>query len=47
MNESSPKRICAIDASTNSLAYATFHGKYLKGSLDLLPTWESFGVGAR
>jgi hypothetical protein len=30
MNESSPKRICAIDASTNSLAYATFHGKYLK-----------------
>lgn len=25
-----PERICAIDASTNSLAYATFHGGYLK-----------------
>jgi hypothetical protein len=25
-----PERICAIDASTNSLAYATFHGEYLK-----------------
>jgi hypothetical protein len=28
--ESQPERICAIDASTNSLAYATFHGGYLK-----------------
>jgi hypothetical protein len=27
---SSPERICAIDASTNSLAYATFHGDQLK-----------------
>jgi hypothetical protein len=26
----SPERICAIDASTNSLAYATFHGDQLK-----------------
>lgn len=26
----SPERICAIDASTNSLAYATFHGGHLK-----------------
>lgn len=25
-----PERICAIDASTNSLAYATFHGVNLK-----------------
>jgi len=25
-----PERICAIDASTNSLAYATFHNGYLK-----------------
>jgi hypothetical protein len=25
-----PERICAIDASTNSLAYATFHGGQLK-----------------
>ena len=25
-----PERICAIDASTNSLAYATFHGDNLK-----------------
>ena len=25
-----PERICAIDASTNSLAYATFHGGTLK-----------------
>lgn len=25
-----PERICAIDASTNSLAYATFHGGHLK-----------------
>lgn len=25
-----PERICAIDASTNSLAFATFHGGYLK-----------------
>lgn len=25
-----PNTICAIDASTNSLAYATFHGKHLK-----------------
>jgi hypothetical protein len=25
-----PERICAIDASTNSLAYATFHGGSLK-----------------
>lgn len=24
-----PERVCAIDASTNSLAYATFHGGYL------------------
>jgi len=28
--ELQPERICAIDASTNSLAYATFHGGYLK-----------------
>jgi len=28
--ELKPERICAIDASTNSLAYATFHGGYLK-----------------
>jgi len=28
--ELQPERICAIDASTNSLAYATFHGEYLK-----------------
>lgn len=28
--ELKPDRICAIDASTNSLAYATFHGGYLK-----------------
>jgi hypothetical protein len=27
--EMQPERICAIDASTNSLAYATFHGGYL------------------
>lgn len=27
---SSPERICSIDASTNSLAYATFHGGNLK-----------------
>lgn len=27
---SSPERICAIDASTNSLAYATFHSGQLK-----------------
>ena len=26
----SPERICAIDASTNSLAYAVFHGGHLK-----------------
>jgi hypothetical protein len=25
-----PERICSIDASTNSLAYATFHSGYLK-----------------
>ena len=25
-----PERICAIDASTNSLAYAVFHGGHLK-----------------
>lgn len=25
-----PERICSIDASTNSLAYATFHGSSLK-----------------
>jgi hypothetical protein len=25
-----PERVCAIDASTNSLAYATFHGGYLR-----------------
>lgn len=25
-----PERICAIDASTNSLAFATFHGGHLK-----------------
>jgi hypothetical protein len=25
-----PERICAIDASTNSLAYATYHGEHLK-----------------
>jgi hypothetical protein len=28
--ELKPERICAIDASTNSLAYATFQGEYLK-----------------
>jgi hypothetical protein len=28
--ELQPERICAIDASTNSLAYATFHGGSLK-----------------
>ena len=28
--ELKPERICAIDASTNSLAFATFHGGYLK-----------------
>jgi hypothetical protein len=28
--ELKPERICAIDASTNSLAYATFHGEQLK-----------------
>jgi len=28
--ELQPERICAIDASTNSLAYATFHGGQLK-----------------
>ena len=28
--EVQPERVCAIDASTNSLAYATFHGGYLK-----------------
>lgn len=28
--EIKPERICAIDASTNSLAYATFHGNFLK-----------------
>jgi hypothetical protein len=28
--ETQPKRICAIDASTNSLAYATFHSGFLK-----------------
>jgi hypothetical protein len=28
--ELTPERICAIDASTNSLAYATFHGGSLK-----------------
>ena len=28
--ELKPDRICAIDASTNSLAYATFHGGNLK-----------------
>lgn len=28
--EIAPERICAIDASTNSLAYATFHGGVLK-----------------
>jgi len=28
--EMQPERICAIDASTNSLAYATFHGGHLK-----------------
>ena len=27
---SRPERICAIDASTNSLAYSTFHNGYLK-----------------
>jgi hypothetical protein len=31
MNKSNqPEKVCAIDASTNSLAYATFHGKHLK-----------------
>lgn len=29
-NSVTPERVCAIDASTNSLAYATFHGGYLK-----------------
>jgi Holliday junction resolvasome RuvABC endonuclease subunit len=28
--EVQPERICAIDASTNSLAFAVFHGKKLK-----------------
>lgn len=28
--ELKPERICAIDASTNSLAYATFHNDHLK-----------------
>ncbi len=28
--EVKPERICAIDASTNSLAYATFHNDKLK-----------------
>jgi hypothetical protein len=28
--ELKPERICAIDASTNSLAYATFHDGQLK-----------------
>ncbi len=28
--QTTPERICAIDASTNSLAYATFHAGYLK-----------------
>lgn len=28
--ELTPERVCAIDASTNSLAYATFHGGILK-----------------
>ena len=28
--EVQPERICAIDASTNSLAYAVYSGKYLK-----------------
>jgi hypothetical protein len=28
--ELQPERICSIDASTNSLAYATFHGGHLK-----------------
>jgi Holliday junction resolvasome RuvABC endonuclease subunit len=28
--ELAPERICAIDASTNSLAYATFHGGQIK-----------------
>ena len=28
--ELQPERICAIDASTNSLAYATFHGGHIK-----------------
>jgi len=28
--EVQPERICAIDASTNSLAFAVFHGKNLK-----------------
>jgi hypothetical protein len=28
--ELAPERICAIDASTNNLAYATFHGGHLK-----------------
>jgi hypothetical protein len=30
--EMQPERICAIDASTTSLAYATYHGKDLKES---------------
>lgn len=29
MTKNKPERICAIDASTNSLAYATFHGDCL------------------
>lgn len=29
-NKPVPERICAIDASTNSLAFATFHGGHLK-----------------
>jgi hypothetical protein len=28
--EMQPEKICAIDASTNSLAFATFHGGHLK-----------------
>jgi hypothetical protein len=31
MNKNSqPEKVCSIDASTNSLAYATFHGEHLK-----------------
>lgn len=30
MKSDMPEKICAIDASTNSLAYATFHNKNLK-----------------